>query len=184
MLGALTDQEGPPSVTPAGEPAETATRTAAETAVATDIRALTAISEQIAHLFAHSHSLRSTDFRALMHIATADAEGRPLTAGQLRELMGLSPAAITYLVERMIASGHIDRETDPRDRRRVLLHYSEHGMAVAGEFFHPLGRRTRTAMAALPTTDLDAAHRVLQAVVAAMREHHTALTEPPGNPVE
>ncbi|WP_280435670.1 MarR family winged helix-turn-helix transcriptional regulator [Nocardia carnea] len=164
-------------MTPAGETAEDATRISAETDIATDIRALTAISEQIAHLFAHSHALRSTDFRALMHIATADAEGRPLTAGALRDLMGVSPAAITYLVERMIASGHIERETDSRDRRRVLLHYAEHGMAVAGDFFGPLGRRTRAAMTALPTEDLHAAHRVLQAVVAAMREHHTALTE-------
>ncbi|NKY59122.1 winged helix-turn-helix transcriptional regulator [Nocardia flavorosea] len=154
-----------------------AARISAETDIATDIRALTAISEQIAHLFAHSHALRSTDFRALMHIATADAEGRPLTAGRLRELMGLSPAAITYLVERMIASGHIEREIDSRDRRRVLLHYAEHGMAVAGEFFGPLGVRTRTAMTDLPTGDLRAAHRVLQAVVAAMREHHITLTE-------
>lgn len=164
-------------MTPTGDTADTAARDSAETDIATDIRALTAISEQIAHLFAHSHGLRSTDFRALMHIATADAEGRPLTAGQLRELMGLSPAAITYLVERMIASGHIEREIDARDRRRVLLHYAEHGMAVAGEFFSPLGRRTRAAMTALPTDDLRAAHRVLQSVVTAMRDHHTALTE-------
>ncbi|MEV3960185.1 MarR family winged helix-turn-helix transcriptional regulator [Nocardia sp. NPDC050193] len=155
---------------------DSTTRTHAETEIATDIRALTAVSEQIGHLFAHSHALRSTDFRALMHIATAEAEGRPLTAGQLRELMGLSPAAITYLIERMIASGHIHRETDPGDRRRVLLHYSDHGMSVAEEFFHPLGRRTRSALAALPTADLAAAHRVLTAVVSAMRDHHAALT--------
>lgn len=159
-----------------GEAADTGAREHAENAIATDIRALTAVSEQLGHLFAHANSVRSTDFRALMHIATADAEGRPLTAGQLRELMGLSPAAITYLIERMIASGHIRRETDTADRRRVLLHYSEHGMAVAGEFFHPLGQRTRDALAALPTDDLAAAHRVLTAVVTALREHHAALT--------
>ncbi|MEU4838547.1 MarR family winged helix-turn-helix transcriptional regulator [Nocardia testacea] len=155
---------------------DSATREHAVTEIAADIRALTAVSEQIGHLFAHSHNLRSNDFRALTHIATAEAEGRPLTAGQLRELMGLSPAAITYLIERMIASGHIQRETDPGDRRRVLLHYSDHGMSVAGEFFHPLGRRTRAALAGLPTADLAAAHRVLAAVVAAMRDHHATLT--------
>lgn len=164
-------------MTPAGETAETAARVSAEADIAADIRALTAVSEQISHLFARTHALRSTDFRALLHIATADAEGRPLTAGGLRELLGLSPAAITYLVERLIASGHIERETDMRDRRRVLLHYADHGMAVAGEFFEPLGRRTRTAMAAHPADDLQAAHRVLQSVITAMRAHHTALTD-------
>nr|WP_040746923.1 MarR family winged helix-turn-helix transcriptional regulator [Nocardia transvalensis] len=151
-----------------------------ETAIARDIRALTAASDQISHVFAHSNSLRPNDFRALTHIATADAEGRPLTAGQLGTLLGLSPAAITYLVERMIESGHVVRETDDIDRRRVLLRYSEHGMAVAAGFFTPVGARTRSALADLPDADLEAAHRVLIAYVNALREHDDSFTDRDG----
>ena len=148
--------------------------------VARDIRALTAVSEQIGHVFARSNRLRPNDFRALMHIATADVEGAPLTAGGLRTLMGLSPAAVTYLVERLIESGHVRRVVDPADRRRVVLHHSEDGMAVAGAFFTPLGARTREGTADLPAADLAAAHRVLVAIVAAMRDYHADLpTHPP-----
>ncbi|MEU6559049.1 MarR family winged helix-turn-helix transcriptional regulator [Nocardia nova] len=148
-------------------------RGALETTIARDIRALSAVSDQISHLFAHSNNLRPNDFRALTHIATADAEGTPLTAGQLRTLLGVSPAAITYLVERMIESGHIVRTVDDSDKRRVLLRYSDHGMAVAAGFFLPVGDRTRDALADLPDADLEATHRVLTAIVSALREHAT-----------
>ncbi|WP_227981379.1 MarR family winged helix-turn-helix transcriptional regulator [Nocardia spumae] len=149
-----------------------------ERTIARDIRALSAVSDQISHFFAHSNKLRPNDFRALTHIATADAEGSPLTAGQLRTLLGVSPAAITYLVERMIESGHIVREADASDKRRVLLRYSGHGMDVAAGFFAPIGARTRTALADLPNADLEATHRVLTAIVGALREHGTAMAHP------
>lgn len=164
---------------PTGEAAPDEGRTAAESDIAADIRALTVISEQLGQVFAQANDLRPTDFRALTHIATADAEGHPLTAGRLGSLLGLSSAAITYLVERMIASGHIRRETDPGDRRKVILRYAEHGMAVANSFFGPLGHRTRAGMSGHSTEELLAAHRVLQAVIEAMRDHHSELTGDP-----
>ncbi|MEU2042991.1 MarR family winged helix-turn-helix transcriptional regulator [Nocardia niwae] len=147
-----------------------------ETDIAADIRALTAISEQIGQVFARTNDLRANDFRALMHVATAEIEGAPLTAGGLGKLMGISSSAVTYLVERMIESGHLRRAADPADRRRVILHYDEHGMDVARGFFTPLGRRTRAAMADLADADLRGAHRVLVAVIQAMREYHDELT--------
>ncbi|MFI6172466.1 MarR family winged helix-turn-helix transcriptional regulator [Nocardia sp. NPDC051052] len=166
---------------PIDNPAESSTehgdRDRLETEIALDIRALTTAAEQLGHVFAQSNNLRPNDFRALTHIATADAEGTPLTAGHLGTSMGVSPAAITYLVDRMISSRHIRRETDTSDRRKVLLRYDEHGMEVASSFFTPLGLRTRAAMADLPEADLLAAHRVLTAVVGAMRTYFTELTD-------
>ncbi|WP_307630414.1 MarR family winged helix-turn-helix transcriptional regulator [Nocardia vaccinii] len=158
------------------------TRDGLEAAIARDIRALTAVSDQISHLFAHSNNLRPNDFRALMYIATADAEGSPLTAGGLGALLGLSPAAITYLVERLIESGHIEREPDELDKRRVLLHYSGYGMTVAAGFFTPVSLRTRSAMADMPDADLRTTHRVLTAIVGALREHSAAAGSGPDGP--
>ena len=143
-------------------------RTELEGRIAADVRALAAESEQIGRAFAGLHDLGPNDFRALVHIMVADDGGRPLTAGELRARMGLSGAAITYLVERMIASGHVRRESDPADRRKVLLRYDEHGMTVARAFFTPLGEHTAAALAALPDGDLVAAHRVFGALTAAM----------------
>ncbi|MQY17707.1 MarR family winged helix-turn-helix transcriptional regulator [Nocardia macrotermitis] len=156
------------------EDATDATRAELEAGIARDIRALTAVSDQISHLFAHSNNLRPNDFRALMHIATADAEGTPLTAGGLGALLGLSPAAITYLIERLIESGNIEREPDHLDKRRVLLRYSAHGMTVAAGFFTPISHRTRIALADVPDADLRTTRRVLAAVVGALRDHSAA----------
>ena len=142
-----------------------------ESEISADIRAMAAVSDQIGLFFAAQHELRANDFRALMHIMVADVEGRPLTAGDLARLLGTSSAAITYLVERMIASGHIRRESDPADRRKVILRYAEHGMEVARGFFTPLGVRTRQALADFSDADLETAHSVFLALIEAMRGH-------------
>ncbi|MEV0431720.1 MarR family winged helix-turn-helix transcriptional regulator [Nocardia sp. NPDC050413] len=150
-------------------------RSELETEIARDLRALTAISEQIGHVFARSNDLRPNDFRALMHVATAQAEGTPVTAGRLSTLMGISAPAVTYLVERMIESGHLERVPDATDRRRVHLGYTDHGMSVAAGFFGPLSTRTRAAMADLPAADLEAAHRVFVAITGALRDFYSEL---------
>ncbi|VEG51409.1 MarR family transcriptional regulator [Mycolicibacterium aurum] len=152
-----------------------ADRDALEAVIAADVRALTAESDQIGHSFAGRHGLTANDFRALLHLMVAENAGTPLTAGELRKRMGTSGAAITYLVERMIASGHVLREADPGDRRKVMLRVAEHGMAVGREFFTPLAEHTREAMADLPDSDLAAAHRVFVALTDAMGTFRSTL---------
>jgi MarR family transcriptional regulator, organic hydroperoxide resistance regulator len=137
--------------------------------IAADVRAMSAESEHIGRVFAGHNELGANDFRALVHIMVADDAGSPLTAGELRRRMGVSGAAITYLVERMIESGHLRRESDPTDRRKVILRYAEHGMSVARAFFTPLAEHNHAALAGLSDADLAAAHRVFTAIVAAMR---------------
>ncbi|TLF94931.1 winged helix-turn-helix transcriptional regulator [Nocardia cyriacigeorgica] len=153
-------------------------RLAIETDIASDLRALTAVSEQLGHVFARSNNLRPNDFRALLHIATAEFEGTPLTPGRLGRLMGMSSAAVTYLVERMIESGHLRRDTDDTDRRKVLLRHDQQGRTAAENFFIPVGTRTRAAMAEFSDDDLRTTHRVLTAVIAALRDHLDEVTTP------
>jgi DNA-binding MarR family transcriptional regulator len=150
-------------------------RAALESQVSADLRVLTAESEQIGRVFAVMHQVRPSDFRALLHVMVAETTGRPITSGELRERMGLSGAAITYLVDRMMASGHITRQSDPDDRRKVILRYSESGLDTARAFFAPLGLHTRTAMAHLPDDDLAAARRVFTALIDAMRRYQEEL---------
>ena len=150
------------------------TRADLELTIAADVRAMTAESDQIGREFARRHDVSANDFRALLHVMVADTAGAPLTAGELRKLTGTSAAAVTYLVERMIEAGHLRRETDPGDRRKVILRYDDHGLEVARNFFTPLAQTTSRKMADLPDSDLDAAHRVFTALLAAMQEFRTA----------
>lgn len=143
-------------------------RAALEALIAADVRALTAESDQIGHSFAARHALTANDFRALLHVTVAENADEPLTAGELRKRMGMSGAAITYLVERMIASGHLLRDSDPADRRKVMLRVADQGVAVARDFFTPLAEHTHDALADLPVGDLAAAHFVLESLIEAM----------------
>lgn len=136
--------------------------------IAADVRALSAESEQIGRVFAARHDVGAGDFRALLHVMVAETAGAPLTPGELRRKMGTSASAITYLVERMIASGHLRREPHPDDRRKVILRVADHGMGMARGFFAPLAEYTARALAGLSDDELHAAHRTFAAVVEAM----------------
>jgi DNA-binding MarR family transcriptional regulator len=155
-------------------------RTALEATVIADVQALSAESDQIGRDFAGAHDLSANDFRALLHVMVAENAGTPLTAGELRNRMGLSGAAITYLVERMMTSGHLRRESDPADRRKVILRYAQHGIDVGRAFFTPLADHTHRALADLSDEDLAAAHRVFTAVLAAMGGFRADLSAPDG----
>lgn len=152
-------------------------RGALEAQIAADVRALTAESDQIGRHFAGRHDVTANDFRALLHVMVAETAGSPLTAGDLRAQMGMSGAAITYLVERMIASGHFLRESDPTDRRKVILRVADDGRTVARDFFTPLADHNQRAMAGLPDSDLAAAHRTFTAVIGAMQAFRSQLDE-------
>ena len=149
-----------------------------ESQIAADVRAMTAESDEIGRHFAARHDVSANDFRALLHVMVAEASGVPLTAGDLRVRMGMSGAAITYLVERMIASGHFRRESDPTDRRKVILRVADDGRDVARNFFTPLADHSHHAMAGLPDDDLAAAHRTFAAIIAAMRAFRAQLDSP------
>lgn len=146
-----------------------------EARLAADLRHLTAQSEQLLQIFARKHNVTRSELNALRHLAVADSSGETLSAGELRTLLGMSPSSMTYLVDRMIEAGHIQRDTDPGDRRKVIVRHTQHGRDVAQEFFRPLGSETHAALADLADEDLDAAHRVLRAMAAAMKNYHETL---------
>ena len=171
----VTDSDATAAAHPAGADSE---RAALEREIGADLRALTAVSDQLGHIFARSNSLRPNDFRALLHIATAEYEGVPLTPGRLGTLMGMSSAAVTYLVERMIESGHLRRAGDESDRRRVLLYHDEPGRVAAEDFFVPVGQSTRAAIADFGVDDLRTTHRVLSAIIEGLGQHFDALGAP------
>ena len=133
-----------------------------------DMRAVTAQSDRLGRYFARQNDVSGNDFHALLHVMVAETAGTPLTMAQLRQRMDVSPAAITYLVDRMIDAGHVRRESDPADRRKALLRYENSGMELAHAFFAPLGVHVRSALAELPDNDLMAAHRVFSALIDAM----------------
>lgn len=96
--------------------------------------------------FAARHGLHHTDVEALTLVMVAQDRGTPMTAGALAGQLGLTSGAITFVVDRLARAGHVTRVRADTDRRKVLLHYSPVGRALAEEFFDSHVRRTETAM--------------------------------------
>ncbi len=150
-----------------------------ERLLSADLRAITAQSDRVGRYFARQNDLTHGDFHALLHIMVAETAEAPLTPAQLSQRLDVSAAAITYLVDRMIGAGHIRREPDPEDRRKWLLRYEHSGMAMAQEFFGPLGTHLHSAIAELQDSDLQTAHRVFAAMITAMSTFESELHAPP-----
>ena len=115
---------------------------------------------------------RSTDLQALIAVMHAEGRGDPLTPGRLGEEIGLSSGATTAAIDRLERAGHLRRTKESTDRRVVHLRYGEPGMALAREFFGPLGSRTDKVMAEFTDADLDTVRRFLAGMTTAITAHH------------
>ena len=153
----------------------TADRSALVRAIGEDVTAAAAAIHHLGRVFADAHDLHLTDFRALTAIYVAQNAGRPITASQLADQLAVSSGAITYLVERLVDSGHLVRERDPKDRRKVVLAFADHGRAVATEFFAPLGSMIATALEGKTDEEIGAALSVLAVVNEAIGQYDDRL---------
>ncbi len=122
---------------------------------------------RMARAMAHDMGVHHTDMDA---IEVLHAAPEPMTVSELGRSLQLSSAAVTAVVDRLEAAGHLVRVRDDRDRRRVHLHVTDRvhsdAMATLDPFLASLRRRLGTLSAA----ELRAAAAVLSAAVAALDE--------------
>lgn len=105
-----------------------------------EARALSTDFDRLSHAVAERVGLSQTDLLAMDLISS----NSHVTAGQLARHLHLTSGAITGLIDRLERSGFARRQSDPKDRRRVVVVPTAKGDRV-GELFGPLGlglRRT------------------------------------------
>lgn len=136
------------------------------------LRTYSVEAQHVGHTFAQRHGLHPTDLQALIAVMHAEGRGEPLTPGRLGEAIGLSSGATTAAIDRLERAGHLRRSRESTDRRVVHLRYGEPGMALALQFFGPLGQRTDDVMAAFSDDDLALVRRFLRGMSDALAEHH------------
>lgn len=74
------------------------------------------------------YGLGATDIRFLAYVS---ATGDAVTPKRAAEYLELSTGAMTNLVDRLVASGHLDRKPNPADRRSVIVSRTAKGVEVS-----------------------------------------------------
>ena len=129
-------------------------------------------SGRIGHAFAELHRLQGADLRALVAIMSAEGNGTPLTAGQLREQLGLSSGGASLVIDRLEQAGHIRRARDhPTDNRVVHLRYTDQGRATGLAFFGSLGDRAHAILNGFTEDELQVIARFITAMADSARQH-------------
>lgn len=114
---------------------------------------------------AESLGLSVTEFKCL------DITSRigPVTAGQLAEYTGLSTGAITGLVDRLEQAGFVKRQSDPKDRRKVLIQAVSMRGAEVGKLFESLARSMGALISTYPPDQAELILDFMRSAVEVMR---------------
>ncbi len=138
------------------------------------LRAITVELDRIGEGFAARHALHPTDVRALICLLDAARMGAPATPGILGAHLGLNSAGTTAVIDRLERLGHVRRERDTRDRRRVLLKVDESAVALGWSFFGPLIDEIVAVMGRFDAADQATIERFLGDVHEAVARQRTS----------
>ena len=105
----------------------------------------------LGQLSAERIGINVTDLNCLNIVALTG----PMTAGDLAKATGLTTASITGVLDRLEEGGFVQRERDPKDRRRVIVNVKAgRGLREIGLTFGPLVRAWRDAAAGYSDEEL------------------------------
>lgn len=85
-----------------------------------------------------------------------------MTSGMLAQVVSLSPATVTGILDRLELRGLVTRERRPEDKRHVLVTVTEAGAAAADAAPSRLAQRFAEALSHLPKDDRGEVLRVIQ----------------------
>ncbi|MEU5841726.1 MarR family transcriptional regulator [Rhodococcus sp. NPDC047139] len=132
------------------------------------LRALTLQLDLLGAEFAQEHGLHPTDLRALIGLLDRERAGELATPGWLAEHLRLNTASVTALVDRLEKAGHVQRDRDSKDRRRVILRVTPAAEKLGWDFFGPLIAQASDALETFSAARLDAVRDFLVAMTAAV----------------
>lgn len=119
-------------------------------------------------LAADQLGVSETDLRCLNIIEN----NRGLSAGELARQAGLTPGAVTGVIDRLERAGYGRRVPDPADRRRITLEVTERFYERAEQIWGPLARDWQSTLSRRFTAEeLERITAFLQASSELARRH-------------
>lgn len=100
------------------------------------------------------------------HLLSFLASYSPTSCGELARVFGLKPSTLTSMLDRLVARGLVVRESDPNDRRSVLVSPTDEARRVALEIDRGARAFERNVKRRVSEDDLRGFQRVLDAIAA------------------
>ncbi|GII96666.1 MarR family winged helix-turn-helix transcriptional regulator [Sinosporangium siamense] len=109
--------------------------------------------------------LNRTDSRCVAYLITRG----PMASGELAELAGLTPGALTVAVDRLERAGFAERARDVADRRRVLIHPTDKARTLAEDAWGQAVRESEAQFSAYSDDQLSLLSDFVRGQVAQQR---------------
>ncbi len=105
--------------------------------------------------------LNATDMKALRFLMASRSADAIVTPGRLAEMLGISTASTTKLLDRLERAGHVVRSPHPTDRRALMITVTDRTRTEARETVGRLHARRFAAAARLSPEERDVVIRFL-----------------------
>ncbi|MFD1147714.1 MarR family winged helix-turn-helix transcriptional regulator [Saccharothrix hoggarensis] len=143
------------------------------------LRQLTVETDRFAEMFGEKQGMHRTDLNALAVIMDARWSGEPMSPSRLAAALHLSASATTSVLDRLEASGHVERVRSPHDRRKVELRVPDKALELGRRFFVPLDEAFTRAWEGFDDADREVVARFLAASIDATVAVRAGLASPP-----
>lgn len=144
-------------------------------ALLTAVRGLVAADRDMRRTFSGRMALSENDVRAVRFVIAAERSDRPGTPRELAAHLGITTAAATALLDRLVAAGHVSRSPHPTDGRSKVVLPTEHAYREVRDLLTPAHDRMRAVAARVPQEMAPAVIAFLVELAEAMRNETSQL---------
>lgn len=128
------------------------------------LQELADVAAQLPHEMARRSGLSVSELHSLRHLS-----GTPMGPVELAKALGVTSAASSGIVDRLVARGHAERRDHPGDGRRTQVVVTESGMREIYALLSPMLTALSELDAALTQEQRDLVESYLRRATAAMR---------------
>lgn len=129
------------------------------------LREVIGLGVEVRQAFARRLGLNEHEFAAMEHVMAA-----PIGPVELSRRLGISSAAATLLLHRLVGDGHVERHPHPADRRRQVVVPTPSGIAGVFRELRPMIEALDVAAAELDGDERAAVVRYLRRVAGVLRD--------------
>jgi|SRR5581483_6369050 len=106
----------------------------------------------------------------------------PRPAGAIADAVGLTPAAITSLIDRLEARGLVERRKNANDRRQILVALTPAAVKAGARYYGPIAKDGEALLGKMSTAELEIVRTFLADVLALQQRHTDRIRSERGKP--